>query len=393
MILHIDLDCFFVTAARIKNPSLYGKKVVIIGGSDGSLFDEAPSDGSVILSASYEARKYGICSAMPVFQAKKLCKDLIYVKKDDREFYNELSNKLYKILLNFTPAVEKFSIDEYFLDISGTSFENDAENFAKFLQKKIKNELNLDCSIGISDVKFIAKLTTDLSKPFGVGCILKKDIEVKLKDVSISKFTGVGKQSLKILHKYGIFTISDALKSKEIFKKLGKNGLWIWQNLSGEGSDEVKKKEPRKSLAMARTFSQICDRSELKRRLLIICRHLSFDIYRLNLNPTRFEVKIKYSNKKTITHTQTLDSSFNEILLKKISLELFEKCDIFTDLPIIYLGINTTNFKESKNLDRNLFDIGDDKKNLKINDAIQKIREKYGVNSLKSANEIKRICD
>lgn len=389
MILHIDLDCFFVAAARIKDKRLIGKNVAVIGGGLNEDFGETNSDinNSVVLSASYEARKYGVKSAMVLKQAKVLCKNLIVVKSD-HHFYKELSKKLYKFLYTFTPDIEQFSIDEFFLDLSGTNAMKDPLKFAKFLQNEILNKFELPSSIGISDAKFIAKLATDLAKPFGIKIIKKDDFDTVLKNIDISKFPGVGKSALKRLNKYGIFTIGDVKGSKFIFEKLGKSGIKLYENITGSGKNLVETNSKRKSFSHGRTFKAISNRDEIKRRILILCRYLCFDIYKLGQNPTKFELKIKYLDKITITRSLTYKFKFYEGVLHQIMNELFQRCDEFINKPIIYISVGVSGFVEEKNIEKTLFN-EIKQSDIEIDKAVQVIREKYGVNSLLFAKEIK----
>lgn len=409
MILHIDLDCFFVAAARIKNPSLNGKKVAVVGGGSGAIFDESNTQNSlnlqknpnsqnqsnlkknqnsqkgVILSASYEARKFGVKSAMPLKTALELCPDLTLVPSDHR-FYSELSNSLYKFLYTFTPSIERFSIDEFFLDLKGTKFDESPFEFAKFLQSEVLKRLNLPCSIGICKAKFIAKLATDLAKPFGIRCIC--DIKNELKSVEISKFAGIGKSTQKTLEKYAIFTIGDALKHKEIFEKLGKNGEKLFARLSGEADDKVEITSKRKSIGFGRTFSPCANRDEIKRKILIMCRHLTHDTLNLGLNPTSYELKIRYRTRAESSKRKTLDRDFSLNLLSEVMAELFENCDIHKDFEIIHISLNLTNFKDGKECENSLFSLNEDKKQHKLDKTINKIWEKFGLDKLKKATEI-----
>ncbi|CZE48359.1 DNA polymerase Y family protein [Campylobacter geochelonis] len=388
MILHIDLDCFFVAAARIKDSSLIGKKVVVVGGNSGTIFGEKDRLGTVILSASYEARKFGVKSAMSLNRAKALCQDLT-IAKSDMAFYKELSSRLFKFLYTFTPDIEKFSIDEFFVDLSGIEAKNDPLKFAKELQEQILKNLKLPCSIGISEAKFIAKLTTDLVKPFGVGMIKVDEIPQKLKDVDISKFPGVGASALKFLNKYGIYTITDAKNAKFVFEKLGKSGIKLYENLTGTGENSLDLASKRKSFSHARTFDLITDRDELERRVLVLCRYLSFDIYKFGQNPTKFDLKVRYEDRYTVSHSVTVKEIFTQSLLQKIALELFKKCDVRISSPVMYISIGAAGFVDESCIEKTLFSQIGESKNKKANLAIQQIREKYGINSLMFAKEIK----
>ena len=398
MILHIDLDCFFVAAARIKNPSLNGKKVAVVGGGDESIFGENSQDKSsnlqnksqnpqrgVILSASYEARKFGVRSAQPLKTALELCPDLIAVPSE-HGFYRELSNELYKFLYTFTPCIERFSIDEFFLDLKGTKFDKNPLEFAKFLQSEVLKRLNLPCSIGICGAKFIAKLATDLAKPFGIRMIC--DIKNELECVEISKFAGIGKSTQKTLSKYGIFTIGDALGHKEIFEKLGKNGEKLYARLCGEADDKVEVATKRKSIGFGRSFLPCANRSEIKRKILIMCRHLAYDTLNLGLNPTCYELKIRYRSRQESSKRRSLDRDFTLNLLGEIALELFSACDIDENFEITHISLNLTNFKNENFTPNSLFFGDDDKKQKTLDKMANKIWEKFGLDKLKKATEI-----
>ena len=210
MIAHIDLDSFFVSVARLADPALAGKKIAVVGGGDEEIFGGKSELGSVILSASYEARADGVHSAQPVKIALGLCPQLILVRSQHGE-YRKISREIYEFLLNFTPEIEKFSIDEFFLNLRGTAYDADALSFAAFLQSEIMRRFSLPCSVGLSEAKLIAKLATSLAKPFGVRQILKSQIARELSAVPVAKFPGIGKAAQKTLGKYGIVSFGDAL--------------------------------------------------------------------------------------------------------------------------------------------------------------------------------------
>jgi len=381
MILHIDLDCFFVAAERIKDPNLRGKCVAVVGSGGGKIFDIEDAPGGVVVSASYEARKFGVKSAQPLFLAQRNCAGLIVVKTD-HEFYKKLSSNLHKFLLNFTPDIEKFSIDEFFLDLKGTKFEGEEFEFAKWLQKAILSRFELPCSIGISEGKGVAKLSTDLAKPFGVKMTKIRDLEREIGGVDIAKFPGVGAKTLKFLNSHGIFTISHALKSEFVFANLGKNGLKLYNSIIGSDRN-IEKNAPAKNISMARTFPAVSERDEIRRRMMILCRHISFEVLNLGLNPTKFAVKIRYIGKNAISHSCTMNREFSEISLRKIALSLLEKCDEKPNLAINYISLTAGGFENY--LQKSVFS---DARDQNINESLQKIREKYGVELIKSAKEI-----
>lgn len=385
MILHIDLDCFFVSAERIKTPALIGEKVAVVGGNSGEIFGETQSEinsKSIICSASYEARAMGVRSAQPLFLAYKTCPGLVAVRAD-YHFYKSLSESLHKFLLDFTPDVEKYSIDEFFMDMKGTKYENDELNFAKNLQNLIAAKLNLPCSIGVASGKSLAKFGTNLAKPHGVKIIKDDEAITNLSKEKIDDFPGIGKTILKTLNTHGVYTLKDAIGAKFIFENLGKNGLKIYSALCGEDKEISRPQKP-KNISIARTFSQISDRNEIKRRILILCSHLCYEIYKNALNPTKFNLKIKYANKLALAHSITENAVFDEFSFKARIMELFDKCDKKPNLGIIYVGVGVGGFDSA--IECGIFD---NKKAQNISTFAQKIREKYGVNLIKTAKELK----
>ncbi|NLY03479.1 MAG: DNA polymerase IV [Campylobacter sp.] len=383
MILHIDLDCFFVAAARTKDPSLKGKKVAVVGGNSSVIFGEKESVGGVVLSASYEARKDGVCSALSLKKAQNLCKDLIVVKAD-HALYKEFSNKLYKLLYNYTPDIEQFSIDEFFVDLNGIEANDDPLNFAHKLQDEILSKLNLPASIGISEAKYIAKLTTDLVKPYGVGMVRVCEIKDKLGDIDIAKFPGVGARIKVELNRCGVYTINDVFGAKFLFEKFGKNGIKLYESITGEGLNTLEFRRVRKSFSHARTFDVLMDRDEVERRILILCRYLSFDIHKFGKSPTKFDFKLRYLPRETHSKSVTLKESFSQSLLDKVMLTLFREIDRKKSIGISYISVGVGSFVDAKI--KTLFS---DESRTKLDDALQEIREKHGIELLKTAKEIR----
>ncbi|OCR96517.1 DNA polymerase IV [Campylobacter fetus subsp. testudinum] len=380
MFLHIDLDCFFVSASRVADPDLNGKVVAVAGGNKTDIFGDFIESG-VIVSASYEARKLGIGCTMHSSIARKIYPNII-ILPTNFNLYKTLSNNLFKLLLDYTDEIEKYSIDEFFLNLKGTKFENDPLNFAKTLQNRIKNELKLPSSIGISENKFIAKFATNLAKPSKIKVI--NDIS-EIQNYEIKMFPGVGKSAENFLKSHGVVYIKDAFNAQKIFEKLGKNGLVLYSRICGKSRDQIHKNRPRKSLCIARTFKEISDRKVIEKRLMVLCRYVSFEVFMLGLNPTKFELKIKYKNNQSINASVTKHSIFTQKLLETSIKELFLKYDKMSDFAITYLSVGVGGLNQKTQM--SLFDI-QDKKDKTISDTLAKIRLKYGVNVIKSGGEI-----
>lgn len=385
MIAHIDLDSFFVSVARLADPALAGKKIAVVGGGDEEIFGGKSELGSVILSASYEARADGVHSAQPVKIALGLCPQLILVRARHGE-YRKISREIYEFLLNFTPEIEKFSIDEFFLNLRGTPYDADALSFAAFLQSEIMRRFSLPCSVGLSEAKLIAKLATSLAKPFGVRQILKSQIARELSAVPVAKFPGIGKAAQKTLGKYGIVSFGDALRHREIFEKMGANGRKIFAALSGEDEGEVVSKRERKSIGFGRSFAPCADRDELRRKILILARHLAGEVLARGLKPTTYDLKIRYKSREEFSHQISQDRAFSLSLLSETALELFRLCDVKKGAQIIHVALNLSNFSGKSGSSLLFGEI--DKKQQSLDRSLSRIWEKFGIEKLKKASEI-----
>lgn len=387
MIAHLDLDCFFVSASIIGHQELSCKNLVVVGGGDNAIFgqESIDEDSRIILSANYSARKFGIKAAMPLFLAKELCKELV-VLKSDFALYKRLSKDVYLLLYSYTPDIEQASIDEFYIDLSGSPYKNDPLKFAKELQQRILNELELCCSIGISQNKDIAKFCTTKAKPFGIMLCNGDEFLAKFGLEPIKSFPMVGSKLSEKLYKKGVVTIKDAVNSKFIFEQLGQNGVKIYNSLIATPTTQIQTDHKRKSMGFSRTFLPIKNRDEIKRRLAIICRHLSFDIYLLDLHPQTFELKIRYINGAVKSRRKTQNGLFYEELLWQISNELLDLVDESKNRAINKLSLTVSNLKEEGKVQRDLF-FDEEKKELVAQKAVQELREKYGVDIVFQAKE------
>ena len=216
MILHIDMDAFYASVEQLDNPWLKGK-CVIVGGT---------SNRGVVSACSYEARKYGVHSAMPIFQARQRCPDGIFVPTRMAR-YKEMSKKIMAILRDFSPRIEVVSIDEAYMDISGSRrLQGDPEKVAVDIKNKIKTSLGLTCSVGMAPGKFLAKVASDIDKPDGLTIIWPQDVTDFIRRLPVQKVPGVGKKTYAQLESMGIKTLEDVKKFPEkiILDRLGKFG-------------------------------------------------------------------------------------------------------------------------------------------------------------------------
>lgn len=200
-IIHVDMNAFFASCHQAKDPSLRGKPVLVAG-------DPQKRHG-IILTASYEARKFGVKTAMPVWEAKKRCPHGIFVRPEHR-LYLDYSRRVFQILCEYTPLVEPFSIDEAWLDVTGCGrLFGTAEEIGRMLQKRINDELSLSCSVGISENKFLAKMASELQKPNGFTVLEAKDVPAVLWPLPVEEMVGVGKKMAVAFKELGVVTIGD----------------------------------------------------------------------------------------------------------------------------------------------------------------------------------------
>ncbi len=389
IILHIDLNAFFVRCEEIKNPSLENKPVVI--GGDGR--------GGIVSTCSYEARKYGIHSGMPMFQAKMLCKNLIIIPPDFN-YYKLMSKEFIAYVKKITPLIEQTSIDECYCDITHLLEKNKNLNIYKFLnifQNKLFNATKLMCSIGVGCTKFIAKMGSDYKKPMGLTVIRNKDIPSILFPLPVGNYYGIGKKTVPRLNEIGIKTIGDlynALKNKQnnAFELLGKMSSSIIYHLEGKGDDVIDiSPYDQKSIGIQHTLPYDTNNVFYLKGILIdefenIFKEIT---YKKKVCKT-IEIMFKDANYdnafKLKTFSKTLKSlTDNKETLLEATLKLFEESTskLFKDddFQIRLIGLNFSNLEDKSNATIQMtFDnyqdfIEQDKTLLLINDLNRKAKK------------------
>lgn len=366
MFLHIDLDAFFINAARTKDPSLRGVSAAVISGNCVDIFGDFLPPG-MVLSASYEARAKGIKCTMQATTAQKIDPQ-IKLASTDFTLYKRLSKEVFNVLYDYTNEIEKYSIDEYFLDLSGTSWE--PQKLAKIIKKRIESELSLPCSLGTAPHKWWAKLATSLAKPAGIMHISSFD---EISSVLLKEFAGAGKASLDRLSKEGIITLNDARNSKPSFERLGKAGIALWEHICGSGGDFLRKESAPKSLSVARTFAPIFDRSELRRRIRILAKHLHIDLAEQNLVPKKLEIRFAYEHAKATSHSFSASKEFSQNLLASEFWQSFCAIDNSPNSGVVYVSVGGSDFGGQKGL----FWEQKTNKQKALDDALLKLQSKY----------------
>ncbi len=421
MIIHLDLDCFFASCERVRNPALIGKTIAVGGRGDPFIFERKPArakklmnlnsgafvpslfhaeydsrdyfkDGDklrgIITTASYEARSYGVKTAMSVHEALRLCPHLILLPPNHL-LYHTLSHELMEYLSGVIPVMEQYSIDEMFGDLGGWIDDADTYDFIRHLQHRIQNEFRLPVSIGASRSKWIAKLATSMAKPYGVRVVYDDEIESFVRDIPIGEFPGVGRAFSDKMARYGIRSIGDAWKSETLIRSWGRQGKDLYARLRGEDKDPVHPIRSRKGIGISRSMDHpVKERDELFRRIHILVRHWSHTIMKLGVNPTTYSFSLGYDNGLHSKKQYTLYRLFNETFLHSFALEKFKELDIAVHEKVRYIAMSATKFTSHDPKSFDLFEIQSDTKMRSLTEALTSVRDKYGLDIVRRGGEL-----
>ena len=339
-IIHVDMDAFYASVEQLDNPELRGKPIAV-GGT---------SKRGVVSAASYEARKFGVRSAMSSVIARQNCPDLIFVKSNFKR-YHEVSDQIRKIFYEYTDKVEPLSLDEAYLDVTENKKGNpSASLIAKEIRKKIKEETGLNASAGISINKFIAKVASDINKPNGQKTVPPNEVIDFLEKLDIKKFFGVGKVTVQKMYRHGIFTGKDLKKkSKEYLDEhFGKSGRFYYQVVRGDHFSEVKISRTRKSLAAERTFSEnISSEIFMIKKLEDIAKEVEKRLKKSKVAGKTVTLKIKYSDFTLQTRSKTLPYYISD---KNVMVETVKELLYQSTMKnsVRLLGISLSNLNNDK---------------------------------------------
>ncbi len=339
-IIHVDMDAFYASVEQLDNPELR-EKPIAVGGS---------SKRGVVSAASYEARKFGVRSAMSSVVALKNCPELIFVKANFKR-YKEISNQVREIFYEYTDKVEPLSLDEAYLDVTENKKGNpSATLIAEEIRKKIKEKTGLNASAGISINKFIAKVASDYNKPNGQKTVPPSEVLSFLENLDIKKFYGVGKVTTKKMYRLGIFTGKDLKeKTKEYLDThFGKSGRFYYHVVRGEHYSEVKSSRIRKSLAAERTFSEnISSEIFMIKKLEDIASEVEKRLKKSKVAGKTITLKIKYSDFTLQTRSKTLPYFIADktIIMETVKELLFQSA---IQNSVRLLGISLSNLNTKK---------------------------------------------
>jgi DNA polymerase-4 len=341
-IIHVDMDAFYASVEQMDNPELRGKPVAV-GGSE---------NRGVVSAASYEARKFGVRSALSGVLARKYCPDLIFVRpRFDR--YKEISNKIRTIFHDYTDLVEPLSLDEAYLDVTQNKKGNpSASLIAKEIRERILKEVGLTASAGISINKFVAKIASDFNKPNGQKTVGPDDVIPFLEALPIKKFYGVGKVTTEKMYQLGIFTGLD-LKGKTLEfleKHFGKSGAYYYYAVRGIHNSEVKSSRIAKSVAAEHTFDEnLSSEIYMQEQLQGIAEQLSKRLKRYNVAGKTVTLKIKYSDFTLQTRSKTLPYFISDKgLILETATELLYQERMKDSVRLLGISLSNLNTEEKK---------------------------------------------
>ena len=336
-ILHVDMDAFFASVEQRDVPELRGLPV-IVGGK--------PDSRGVVAACSYEARKFGVRSAMPSSQAAKLCKDAIFVPPRF-EAYREASDCIHAVFKQFTGLIEPLSLDEAYLDVTESAKEyGSATQVAQEIKQKIKSDTDLTASAGVSFNKFLAKIASDMDKPNGLYIIRPEEAEAFVEQLDIRKFFGVGKVTEQKMHRLGIYTGADLKKWSEVElqTEFGQSGAYYYRVARGIDERPVRVHRVRKSIGKETTFADnVLDKAAVWQTLLGISERLESILEAKQLTAKTVTLKVKYSDFQLNTRSKTSDTivvSKQDII--SILPELLRKTEVGVR-PIRLIGVTLAN--------------------------------------------------
>jgi len=424
MKIHIDLDCFFVSAERTLDTNLIGKPVGVGGRGDTKIFSHQKSrqflslqnsgafvpayffehnssyendlqkfidpDGRVrgmLTTTSYEARAFGIKTGCTIREALQLCPQII-IKRPNMKLYQDLSHQLKRFLEQRIPVLEQGSIDEFYGDLGGWVADEDVPNFIESIRDEVLQELKLPLSIGAAHSKFTAKMATNDAKPFGTKIILREDIDTFIEAKPIKAFPGIGRKTERRLHALGLQTLGDIRRHRDLFMHSTKSQRDLYERVCGIDNTPLTQVRERKSIGISRTFDPEYDRRELQRRVIILSRHLSHALVRMKKLPTHYSLSLAYEYGKRGGANISLNRLFSEAYLREVMLALFQKADTQRNLKVLRLGLSCSGFTQNNHHTFSLLEYEADLKQHKLTQITSGLRDKYGLDMLQWGVEL-----
>jgi len=375
MIIHVDMDAFYASVEIRDNPKLKGFPVVVGGSIEGR---------GVVAAASYEARKYGVYSAMPAVIAKKKCPELVFLPVNMQKYF-KVSEHIREIFYRYTPDVEPLALDEAFLDVSNSErLFGLAEDIGREIKKNIVSELDLQASVGIASNKFIAKIGSKLDKPDGFNYIPKGEEQRFLDPLPIDYIWGIGKKTVGTYLKLGIIKIKDIRQRPQQYfaTEFGCHGSTVWELANGQDPRVVKPERNARSISHETTFaSDIIDTDTLLGVLLDLTEQVTFRMRNKGLKGKTVMIKLRDDNFTTITRSNTLtDVSNSTSRIWGIVKALFLHTRTETKIALRLVGVGVTGFgvEEAQQCIFANEKSGSQNSQIRIDSVTDKINNRYG---------------
>ncbi|SPF54635.1 DNA polymerase IV [Candidatus Desulfosporosinus infrequens] len=376
-IIHVDMDAFYASVEQRDDPTLLAKPVVVGG---------KPNSRGVVCAASYGARKFGIHSAMPMAEAFRRCPHAVFLPVNIPK-YHEVSLQIRQIFMTYTPIVEPLSLDEAFLDITGsTSLFGSARTIGLTIKQRIQQELNLTASVGVASNKFLSKLASDLQKPDGFVIVQPNRVQEFLDPLSVERIWGVGKKTAEQLHKLNIKTIRDLRRLEQgyLTQLFGVSGSQLYQLAQGIDDRPVESDRVAKSIGRETTFAtDIVDRDVLETELLKIAVDIGRRLRKESFRGKTITLKVRYADFRTVSRSHTLSqvTDLDDVIYK-------EACNLFREVslkqPLRLIGLTLHNLTDKFERQLSLFS-EPQKDNETLTKVIDVLKEKYGEKSITRA--------
>jgi DNA polymerase-4 len=381
MIIHVDMDAFYASVEQLDNPDLKGQ-CVMVGGT---------SNRGVVAAASYEARKYGVHSAMPIFQAKQKCPNGVFVPPRMSR-YKAVSRHIMSILKGYSPLVEIVSIDEAYIDITGCKqILGTPRKIALSIKKKVQEETCLTCSVGIAPVRFLAKIASDMDKPDGLTMIYPDQVDDFIGSLSIQKVPGVGKKSQEQLNRLGIKFLGDIKQypAEMLTKRLGKFGHRLIELANGIDTTPVSPESEHKSVSSELTLGKnTLDTHYLKQTLLHQSERVSRELRKMGVKAKVVTLKLKHDDFKQITRRVTIQTPTQSTkTLYKEAIRLLDQYNLTKKVRLV--GVGASGFiSEAEPVQMGIFDLTPAKSRNweKIDKTLDHIDKKFGKDIIRRAS-------
>lgn len=375
VILHVDMNSFYASVEMAYNPALKGKALAIAGNPE--------ERRGIIVTCSYEARAKGVKTTMPLWEAKKLCPELV-IMPPDFEKYRKASLSMFQILSQYSSLVQPVSIDEGYLDITESRSLGSPLEIAEKIQLQILTELDLPCSIGIAPNKFLAKTASDMKKPMGITILRKRDVPAKLWPLHVENMHGVGKRTAEKLNKIHIMTIGELAKAHDYQLKqlLGINGLRLKERANGEDQRPVDPDAVSdfKSIGNSTTLREDTTKeNEIKNVLQQLASSVERRMKRKHVVSWNIQITIRYYDRETVTRSRKLKAAiFTKEEIFQAAWYLFRKH--WSEEPVRLLGITAQDLEEKRDSTKqlNLFTFEQEAKDEPLLKTIEKLKDKYG---------------